>query len=140
MTSAVRTHLAPWFHYGLLIPAPSHLVFAWGIRLSSVLFPHLAESLDYTAHETDSDNDYAEQDDYTVEKIVARHPNASVAGGMEFRVRWRGYGPSHDTWEPVSSFAPRINTPFMEFVRRHRIQLQVSNLEALARAIETPGN
>ena len=63
-------------------------------------------SLDYAAHEADSDNNNAEQDDYTVEKILAQRPNASAPGGLEFKVRWRGYGPSHDTWEPVSSFVP----------------------------------
>ena len=54
-------------------------------------------SLDYAAHEADSDDDYAEQDDYTVEKILAQRPNASAEGGLEFKVRWRGYGLSHDT-------------------------------------------
>ena len=44
-------------------------------------------SLDYTAHEADSDNDYAEQDHYTVEKILAQRPNASASGGLEFKVR-----------------------------------------------------
>ena len=96
-------------------------------------------SLDYTAHEADSDDDYTEQDDYMVEKILAQRPKASAPGGVEFKVRWRGYGPSHDTWEPVSSFVPRINTPFMEFVRRHKLRLQVSDLEALTRAIEARG-
>ena len=68
-------------------------------------------SLNYAAHEADSDDDYAKQDDYTVEKILAQRPNASAPRGLEFKVRWRGYGPSHDTWEPVSSFVPRINYP-----------------------------
>ena len=77
-------------------------------------------SLDYAAHEADSDDDYAEQDDYTVEKILAQRPNASAPGGLEFKVRWRGYGPSHDTWEPVSSFVPRMNTPFMDYSARTR--------------------
>ena len=35
-------------------------------------------SLDYAAHEADSDDDYAEQDDYTVEKILAQRRNASA--------------------------------------------------------------
>ena len=48
--------------------------------------------------------------------------------------------PHHDTWEPISSFVPRINTPFMEFIRKHRVQLQVSDLEALTRAIEASGD
>ena len=33
-------------------------------------------SLDYTAHEADSDEDCAEQDDYTLEKILVQRPNA----------------------------------------------------------------
>ena len=70
-------------------------------------------SLDYTAHEADSNDDYAEQEDYTIGKILAERSNALARGEMEFKVRWRGYGPSHDTREPVSSFVPRVNTPFM---------------------------
>ena len=73
-----------------------------------------------TAHEADSDDDYAEQDNYTVEKILAQRPNASAPGGQEFKVRWRGYAPSHDTWQPVSSFVPRINTHFMDYIRKHK--------------------
>ena len=79
--------------------------------------------LDYTAHEADSDGDYAEQGDYTVEKILAQRPNASAPRGLEFKVRWRGYGPSHDTWEPVSSFVPQINPPFMDHIRKHTWRL-----------------
>ena len=77
-------------------------------------------SLDYAAHEADLDDHYAEQGDYTVEKILAQRPNASAPGGLEFKVRWRGYGLSHDTCEPVSSFVPQINTPFMYYIRKHK--------------------
>ena len=49
--------------------------------------PWSTSDLDYTAHETDSNDDYAEQDDYTVEKILSPRPNASVPGGLEFKVR-----------------------------------------------------
>ena len=96
-------------------------------------------SLDYAAHEADSDNDYAEQDDYTVEKILAQHPNASAPGGLEFKVCWPGYGPSYDTWESVSSFVPRINTPFMDYIRKRKTKLHVSDLEAHTRAIAAKG-
>ena len=92
-------------------------------------------SLNYAAHEADSDDDYAEQDDYTVEKILAQRPNASAPGSLEFKVRRRGYGSSHDTWEPVSSFVRRINTPFMDYIRKHKDKIHVSNLAALTRAI-----
>ena len=96
-------------------------------------------SLDYTAHEADSDDDYAEQDNYTVEKILAQRPNASTPGGLEFKVRWRGSGPSHDTWEPVSWFVPRSNTPFMDYIRKHKTKLHVWDLAALTRVIAARG-
>ena len=96
--------------------------------------------LGYAAHDANLDAAYAEQDDYTVKKILAQRPNACTPGGVDFKVRWRGYGPSHDSWEPVSSFVPRINTPFMEYVRKHKTKIQVSDLEALTRAIEARGD
>ena len=96
-------------------------------------------SLDYVAHEADSDDNYAEQDDYTVEKVLPQRPKASAPRGLEFKVRWRGYGPSHDTWEPVSSFVPRVNTPFMEYIRKHKTKIHVSDLAALTRAIAARG-
>ena len=93
-------------------------------------------SLDYTAHKADSDDDYAEQDDYTFEKVLAQHPSAWAPGGVDFKVRWRGYGPSHDTWQPVSSSVRRTNTPFMEYVRKHKTKLQVCDSKALTRVVE----
>ena len=97
-------------------------------------------TLDYAAHEAASDEDYAEQDDYTIDKILAQRPSASAAGAVVFKVRWRRYGPFDDTWEPVSSFVPRINTPFMEYARKHKTKMQVSDLESLSRAREARGN
>ena len=91
--------------------------------------------LDYTAHEAESDHNYAEQDDCTVEKIPAHCLRELASGGIAFKVGWRGYGPSHDAWEPVSSFVPRNNTPFIDYLRRHRTKLQVSDLEGLMQAI-----
>ena len=97
-------------------------------------------SLGYTAHEADSGDDYAEQDDYTVKKILVQPPGASAPGGVEFKVRWRGYVPSHDTSESFPSFVPRINSPFMHYVHRHKTKLRVSDLEALTRALEAIGD
>ena len=85
-------------------------------------------------------NDYAEQDNYTIEKILAKRPSASAPGGVEFKVRWRGFGPFRETWEPVSSSVPRINTRLMEHVSKHKTKLQVSDLQALTRAIEAMGD
>ena len=96
-------------------------------------------SLDYAAHEANSDDDYAEQDDYTVKKILAQRTNASAPGGLQFMVCLRGYGPSHDTWEPVTSFMPRIYTPFMDYIHKHKTKIHVWDWAALTRAIAARG-
>ena len=97
-------------------------------------------SLGNTAHEARLDDDDAEQDDYTVEKILALRPNAPAPGESELKMRWRTHGPSDDTWEPVFSSALRIETPFMGYVRKHKTMLQVSDLEGLTLAIEAMGD
>ena len=65
-------------------------------------------SLSYAAHEADSDDDYAEQDDYTVEKILAQRPKASAPGGLEFKVRWTAHARPHATAHPRS---PHCHAP-----------------------------
>ena len=97
-------------------------------------------SLDYAAHEANLDNDYAEQADYTVQKILAPCPIAWRPGGLEFKLRWRGNEAYQDTWVSVFAFVPRINTPLMGDARKHRTKLQVSDLEALTRTIEARGH
>ena len=42
-------------------------------------------SLDYTAHKANSDDDHAEHDNYTVEKILAQRPSASAPGKWSSR-------------------------------------------------------
>ena len=92
-------------------------------------------SLDYAKHEADSDDDYAEQDDYTVEKILAQRPKGlgTRRSGVQGSLARLWAVP--DTWEPVSSFVPRVNTPFMEYIRKHKTKIHVSDLAALTRAI-----
>jgi hypothetical protein len=47
--------------------------------------------------------------EYVVEKILA-HRFAKKNGAVEFLVRWEGYGPQFDTWEPKTNLknSPRI--------------------------------
>ena len=42
-------------------------------------------------------------------------------------------------WEPVSSFVPRINTPFIDYIRKHKTKIHVLDLAALTRAIAARG-
>ena len=39
--------------------------------------------------------------EYVVDKILAHR---MINGAMHYRVRWLGYGPELDTWEPAKSF------------------------------------
>ena len=47
-------------------------------------------------------NAAAESDEevYEVEKVLEKR---AVGSGFEYRIRWLGYGPAHDTWEPLSN-------------------------------------
>ena len=92
--------------------------------------------LDYTAHDGDSDDDYAEQDDHTVEKILGHRSNPQVPGGIEFRVRWRGYGPRDDSWEPPSAFVPRITKAWHQYLTSKGVPLMAKDLSASARAVD----
>ncbi|KAH7715741.1 hypothetical protein AAVH_16869 [Aphelenchoides avenae] len=45
----------------------------------------------------ESGNEEGEEETYEVQKIIA---SRIVKGVKEFKVRWKGYGPRDDTWEP----------------------------------------
>ena len=42
---------------------------------------------------------------------------------LEFKARWRGFGPRHDTWEPASSFLPNYNELWLAYLRKHNLQV-----------------
>ena len=46
------------------------------------------------------------RDMYYVEEIVDQRASKRRAGGWEFRVRWLGWAPEHDTWEPEGDRRP----------------------------------
>ena len=64
----------------------------------------------YTQHADDSDKDeYFQEDDYVVEKVLSHQPSPAVPGGIEFKVNWKRYRKSPESRVPPSSFVPRIN-------------------------------
>ena len=86
----------------------------------------------YTQHENDSDEDeYLEEDDYVVDKVLSHRPNPAVPAGIEFEVKWKGYGKSHDSWVPPSSFVPRINKLWQAYLGQKGVDTSAKDLMAV---------
>ena len=70
-------------------------------------------TFEFTAGDLDSD-DEGEDDDFTAERILTDKPDPGTPGGRLYKVRWKGFAASRDSWEPPSSFVPRYTTVWME--------------------------
>ena len=69
--------------------------------------------------------DVPEDDSLVLEKIVAHR----VRGGRhQWRVRWKGYDDSFDSWEPASSFIGYCQMDWLQFNRENHIQVPLSEL------------
>ena len=66
-----------------------------------------------------------ETDEYVVDKIVDHRVEKEV---HYWRVRWKGYGPEEDTWEPASNFVEFIQQDWKEWNRKHNISIPVDSL------------
>ena len=80
----------------------------------------------FTAGDLDSD-DEGEDDDFTAEKILMDKPDPGRTGGRLYKVRWKGFAASRDSWEPPSSFIPSHTTVWMDYVRKKNISLDVKD-------------
>lgn len=65
-------------------------------------------------------SDSEQESEYEIEKIIDHRVNGRE-NRIEFLVRWKGYGPSDDTWESFEMFAydaPQIVQNYLiEFIR-----------------------
>ena len=84
-------------------------------------------TFEFTAGDLDSD-DEGEDDDFTAERILTDKPAPETPGGRLYKVRWKEFAASRDSWEPPSSFVPRYTTVWMEYLRRKNISLDVQDV------------
>ena len=106
-----------------------HLKLPSSMKVHPVFHINLLKSYHSLSPDTDvpddipAANDYIYGDDiYYVESIIdhkiaphlAKYPQGGSA--LLFRVRWEGYGPKDDTWEPYVNL--KKTDPFQAYIRR----------------------
>ena len=82
---------------------------------------------EFTAGDLDS-HDEGEDDDFTAEKVLMDKPDPGTPGERLYKVRWKGFAASRDSWEPPSSFFPRYTTVWMDYLRKKNISLDVKDV------------
>ena len=66
-----------------------------------------------------------ETDDYVVQKIL----DHKVDRGIHYwKVRWKGYGPEEDSWEPARSFMGYIQEDWKVWNKQHKISVPLHDL------------
>ena len=87
--------------------------------------------IQYAQHEDNSNEDeYVEEDNYVVDRALSHRPKPAVAGGIEVKMEWKGYGKSHDAWVPPSSFVPRINKVWQAHLGQKGVNISAKDLMA----------
>ena len=84
-------------------------------------------TFEFAAGDVDSD-DEGEDDDFTAERILADKPDPGTPGGRLYKVRWKEFAASRDSWEPPSSFVPRYTTVWMDYLKKKNISLDVKDV------------
>jgi len=64
-----------------------------------------------------------EDDSLLVEKII---DHRTRNGTLQWLVTWKGYDHAHNTWEPASSFVGYVQQDWVEYNKRHKIQVPLN--------------
>ena len=84
-------------------------------------------TFEFTAGDLNSDEE-GEDDDFTAEKILMDKPDPGTPGGRLYKVCWKRFAASRDSWEPPSSFVPRYTTVWMDYLWKKNISLDVKDV------------
>jgi hypothetical protein len=69
--------------------------------------------------------DIPEDDAMVVEQILGHRVRA---GQHQWKVRWKGYDQSFDSWEPASSFVGYLQMDWLQYNKDHHIQVPLGTL------------
>jgi transposase InsO family protein len=69
--------------------------------------------------------DLPETDEYIVEKILEHKIEKGVP---LWKVRWKGYGPEEDSWEPAKSFVGFIQQDWKKWNKQHGVNIPLEDL------------
>ena len=64
-------------------------------------------------------------DDFVVENILALKVERAV---HFWKVRWRGYGPEEDTWEPAASFVGFVQQDWRRWNKENGVDISLLEL------------
>ena len=67
-----------------------------------------------------------EDDFHIVEKIVSHRRRNGI---LQWRVRWKGYDSSFDTWEPAASFVGPVQMDWVRYNTDNHIEVKVADMD-----------